>query len=72
MMDFIDPSAPKTKDYVLRVKNENQLERIAPYRPSIDKGLAKLFEKSVSEKQELPAILFLLPSDNNLLPVQLG
>lgn len=55
MTGFIDPSAPKTKDYVLRVKNENQLERIAPYRPSIDKGLAKLFEKSVSEKQEVPA-----------------
>lgn len=31
------------------------MERIAPYRPSIDKGLAKLFEKSISEKQEKPA-----------------
>jgi len=58
MMEFIDPSAPKTEDYLQRARNENQLERIAPYRPSIDKGLAKLFEKSITEKQEAPASTF--------------
>lgn len=55
MMEFIDPAAPKTKDYVLRVRNENQRERIAPYRPSVDKKLTKLFGKSVPEKPEPPA-----------------
>jgi len=52
MMEFVDPSAPKTKDYVQRVRNENQLERIAPYRPSIDPQLAKLFETSISNRNE--------------------
>jgi hypothetical protein len=55
MMDFIDPSAPKTKDYMQRARNENQKERIAPYRPSIDKGLAKLFETSIPDKEESSA-----------------
>ncbi|MBI3166918.1 MAG: hypothetical protein HYZ22_00460 [Chloroflexi bacterium] len=55
MMESIDPSAPKTKNYIQRVRNENQLERIAPYRPSIDKGLAKLFEISILDKKEVPA-----------------
>ena len=47
MMDFIDPSAPKTRDEVQRVRSENQKERIAPYRPSIDPQLAKLFETTL-------------------------
>jgi hypothetical protein len=54
MMDFIDPTVPKTKDYILRVRNENQKERIAPYHPSIDKQLAKLFERSIPDKKEPP------------------
>lgn len=52
MMESIDLTAPKTKDYVNRVRSENQKERIAPYRPSIDQGLASLFEKSIPEKKE--------------------
>jgi len=54
MMELIDPGALKTKEYVSRVRNENQKERIAPYRPSIDKGLAHLFEQSMPEKKEKP------------------
>lgn len=53
MMESIDPTAPKT--YVQRVRNENQLERIAPYRPSIDKGLASLFSTAISHEEEVPA-----------------
>ena len=52
MMDFIDPSAPKTKDVIRRVRNENQQERIAPYLPSIDSKLANLFTASISEEKE--------------------
>lgn len=52
MMDFIDPSAPKTKDEVQRVRSENQKERIAPYRPSIDPQLAKLYEASIPNGNE--------------------
>ena len=52
MMDFIDQSAPKTRDYVQHVRNENQMERIAPYRPSIDITLASLFDESLPEKKE--------------------
>lgn len=55
MMESIDPTAPKSKDYVQKIRNENQKERIAPYRPSIDKGLAYLFGKSIPEKKEAPA-----------------
>ncbi|MFN8402052.1 MAG: hypothetical protein U0V48_00605 [Anaerolineales bacterium] len=55
MMESIDPSAPKTKDYVQRTRNENQKERIAPYHPSIDQKLAKLFERSIPNKAESPA-----------------
>jgi hypothetical protein len=52
MMDFIDPSAPKTNDEMMRVRNENQKERIAPYLPSIDSKLAKLFAASIPEEKE--------------------
>jgi hypothetical protein len=52
MMDFIDPFAPKTKDEIIRVRNENQKERIAPYLPSIDSKLAKLFVASIPEEKE--------------------
>jgi hypothetical protein len=52
MMDFIDPSAPKTKDEVQRVRSENQKERIAPYHPSIDPQLSKLFEQAIPDKQD--------------------
>ncbi len=55
MMDFIDPTAPKTKDYMQRARNENQKERIAPYRPSIDKQLAKLFTQSIPNEKAIPA-----------------
>lgn len=56
MMDFIDPTAPKTNDYIRKVRNENQKERIAPYHPSIDKELAKLFEQSIPDKKASPVI----------------
>ncbi len=54
-MEFIDPTALKTGDYIQRARNENQKERIAPYRPSIDKGLENLFFKALPEKTETPA-----------------
>lgn len=47
MMERIDPTAPKTKDEVQHTRNENQKERIAPYRPSIDQRLASLFESAL-------------------------
>jgi hypothetical protein len=37
------------------VRNENQKERIAPYRPSIDKKLANLFSTVISHEEEKPA-----------------
>ena len=55
MMEFIDPSAPKTADYIQRTRNENQKERIAPYRPSIDRRLAQLFDQSIPDKKESSA-----------------
>ena len=55
MLEIIDPAAPKTKDYVREVRNENQKERIAPYRPSIDTQLAKLFDHSIPDKKVTPA-----------------
>lgn len=54
MMDSINPNAPKTKDYIQMARNENQKERIAPYKPSIDKKLAALFETSIPNKKEPP------------------
>ncbi len=54
-MDFIDPTMTKTKDYVRRVWNKNQKERVAPYHPSIDKKLAKLFETTLPLEQNKPA-----------------
>ncbi len=55
MIKSIDPSAPTTAEIVQRERNENQKERIAPYRPSIDKGLANLFNTSIPDKRETPA-----------------
>ncbi len=55
LMKSIDPSAPKTNDYVREVRNENQRERITPYRPSIDNQLASLFNQSIPDKKDLPA-----------------
>lgn len=55
MMEFIDPTVPKTKDYVQQARSERQQERIAPYRPSIDKKLAHLFDQSIPEQKEPPA-----------------
>jgi len=55
MMEVIDPSAPKTKDTVQRVRNENQKERIAPYRPSIDPQLATLFETALPLESDEPS-----------------
>jgi len=54
MMDSIDPSAPKTNEYVRRVRNENQKERFAPYHPSINKHLASLFAESIPNKKDAP------------------
>jgi hypothetical protein len=55
MMEHINPSAPKTKDIIRLTRNENQKERIAPYRPSIDKELAGLFESALPTTAEQPA-----------------
>ena len=52
MMNFIDPSALKTKDYIREARNEDQKERIAPYLPSIDSKLANLFSASIPEEKE--------------------
>jgi len=52
MMGFIDPSAPKTHEEVRRARNENQRERIAPYRPTISPQLQQLFTASISADQE--------------------
>lgn len=58
MMEFIDPSAPKTGYYIRKARNENQKERIAPYRPSIDSKLAKLFASNIpNETEELVATI---------------
>ncbi len=54
MMQHIDPTAPKSNEEVRRVRTENQKERIAPYRPSIDPWLAELFAKSMPEEKEAP------------------
>lgn len=56
MMGMIDPSAPKTKDFIHQARNENRKERIAPYRPSIDKQLANLFEQSLPRENDLPNV----------------
>jgi hypothetical protein len=57
MMDFIDPSLPKTNEEIRRVRTENQKERIAPYRPSIDAKLAKLFAVSIPEETSAPNLV---------------
>jgi hypothetical protein len=54
MMQHIAPSAPKANEEIRRVRTENQKERIAPYRPSIDPQLAKLFTASIPEEKEAP------------------
>ena len=55
MMDFIDPTAPKTNKTFREARNENQKERIAPYRPIIDPQLAELLSASLSEQSEKPS-----------------
>jgi hypothetical protein len=52
MMEFIDPSAPKTNEYIREARNENQRERIAPYQPTINPRLAELFSIPILEKSE--------------------
>jgi hypothetical protein len=52
MMDFIDPTAPKTNDYIREARNDNQRKRIAPYRPTIDPQLAELFSIPLLETTE--------------------
>lgn len=52
MMDLIDPGSPKTDEYIHRVRNEHQKERIVPYHPSIDKQLIHLFSQSIPDKKE--------------------
>lgn len=54
MMEHIDPSAPKTKEEIHRIRTENQKERIAPYRPSINPQLANLFVISIPEAKPSP------------------
>jgi len=53
-MKAIDPNALMTREYVQRTRTENQKERVAPYRPSIDKPLASLFNRSIPDKEDLP------------------
>jgi len=55
MMEFIDPSAPKTNEYIREARNKNQRERIAPYRPTIDPQLAELFSIPATETTERPS-----------------
>jgi hypothetical protein len=55
MMKSIDPAAPITKEQIHRVRTENQKERIAPYRPSIDPGLASLFSNSIPDPEDQPS-----------------
>lgn len=55
MMDFIDPTAPKTKDFVREARNENQRERIAPYRPTITPQLAEFLSGSLPAQTENPS-----------------
>jgi len=55
MMESIDPTAPTTAETIQRESNENQKERIAPYRPSMDKQLANLFNQSIPNEKNLPA-----------------
>jgi hypothetical protein len=57
MMKFIDPTAPTSKEIAQRECNENQKERIAPYRPSIDRKLAALFDHAIPDQKETPATL---------------
>lgn len=54
MMQTIDPSALKTDEMIRRVRSENQKQRIAPYRPSIDPMLASLFSTSILEHEDQP------------------
>jgi len=54
-MDFIDPAAPKTSEYIHEARNQSQKERIAPYRPSINAKLAKLFVSTIPNEIEKPA-----------------
>jgi hypothetical protein len=55
MMEHIDPSAPKTGETIRLARSENRQERIAPYRPSIDKSLAALFESALPQTADQPA-----------------
>lgn len=55
MMDFIDPTAPKTNDFVREVRNENQGERITPYRPTITPQLVELLIGSLPAQIENPS-----------------
>ena len=55
MMQFIDPSAPTAEEEIHRVRSENQKERIAPYRPTIDPQLAELFTTFMPDGKEKTA-----------------
>ena len=55
MIKLIDPNAPTTAETIQRERSENQKERIAPYRPTIDAQLANLFNASIPNKKETPA-----------------
>jgi hypothetical protein len=57
MMRSIDPSAPSADEEIRRVRRENQKERIAPYRPSIDPQLAKLFAVSIPLEATSPTLV---------------
>ena len=52
MMQFINPSAPTAYEEIRHMCNENQKERIAPYRPSIDPKLASLFIAATPDEKE--------------------
>jgi len=55
MMGFIDPTEPKTNEYIREARNEKQQGRIAPYRPTIDPQLAELFSIPTPETTERPS-----------------
>jgi hypothetical protein len=55
MMGSIDPTALKTDEMIHRVRSENQKERIAPYRPSINPQLAELFSAGIPDQDDMPS-----------------
>jgi len=69
IMQAIDPSAPSMDEEIRRIRRENTKERTAPYRPSIDPALAKLFTLHIPAETEKTA---LSPLDWSFLDQEAG